>query len=142
MITAFSDACINSSSCLMQPGDEFLCLGNGSPDEILSICLAQENREMYPWTHSGMLSKNKMRGAVRQLTLVEPVKKTPMHFDCWKPTHGLARADYNITWPAWDLVYSQRYCVFINPIEFYWITTINKYFNMGCVTFRSPCINL
>jgi hypothetical protein len=27
--------------------------------------------------------------------------------------------------------------VFINPIELYWIKTINKYFNMGCVTFRS-----
>jgi hypothetical protein len=25
----------------------FLCNGNGSPDEILSICLAQENQEMY-----------------------------------------------------------------------------------------------
>jgi hypothetical protein len=43
------------SSCLMQPGEEFLqwrlkCTahGNGSPDDILSICLAQKNREMYP----------------------------------------------------------------------------------------------
>jgi hypothetical protein len=36
------------SPCLMQPGEEFLCHGNGSPDEILSICLTQENREMYP----------------------------------------------------------------------------------------------
>jgi hypothetical protein len=27
--------------------------GNGSPDEILSICLAQDNQEMYPKTHSG-----------------------------------------------------------------------------------------
>jgi hypothetical protein len=36
-------------SCLMQPCEEFLCHGNGSPDEILLIfCLAQENREMYP----------------------------------------------------------------------------------------------
>jgi hypothetical protein len=46
MSTAFSDSL--SSSRLMQPGEEFLCHGNGSPDEILSICLAQENREMYP----------------------------------------------------------------------------------------------
>jgi hypothetical protein len=29
-----------------------------------------------------------------------------------------------------------------NPIELYWIATINKYFNMGCVTFRSLCIIL
>jgi hypothetical protein len=39
--------CMHSlfSSCLMQPGEELLCHGNGSPDEILSICLAQESRE-------------------------------------------------------------------------------------------------
>jgi hypothetical protein len=35
------------SWCLLQPGEVFLCHGNGSPDKILSICLAQENREMY-----------------------------------------------------------------------------------------------
>jgi hypothetical protein len=60
--------CMHSlfSSCLMQPGEEFLCHRNDSPDEILSICLAQENREMYPKTHSGKLSKNKMPGSVRQ----------------------------------------------------------------------------
>jgi hypothetical protein len=42
--------CMHSlfSSCLIQPGEEVLCHGNGSPVEILSICLAQENREMYP----------------------------------------------------------------------------------------------
>jgi hypothetical protein len=52
--------CMHSlfSSCLMQPGEEFLCHGNGSPDnEILLNCLAQENREMYPWTHSGKLRR-------------------------------------------------------------------------------------
>jgi hypothetical protein len=38
----------------------FLCLGNGSAGDILSICFAQENREMYPWTHSGRLSKNEV----------------------------------------------------------------------------------
>jgi hypothetical protein len=54
------------SSCMMQPGEEFLCHGNGSPDEILQICLAQENREMYPKTHSGKLSKNEMPSSVRQ----------------------------------------------------------------------------
>jgi hypothetical protein len=36
------------SSCLYQTGEGILCHGNGSPDDILSICLAQENREMYP----------------------------------------------------------------------------------------------
>jgi hypothetical protein len=44
----------------------FLLYGNGSPNEILSICLTQENREMYPYTHSGKLSKNEMPGSVRQ----------------------------------------------------------------------------
>jgi hypothetical protein len=92
------------SSCLMQPDEEFLCHGNGLPDEILSICLAQENREMYPWTHSGKLSKNEMSGSVRQWTLVALVKKTSLHLDCWKTTDGLARAGYNMTWPAWALV--------------------------------------
>jgi hypothetical protein len=49
MSTAFSDACISLfSSCLMQPGEKFLCDGNGSPKEILSICLVEENQEMYP----------------------------------------------------------------------------------------------
>jgi hypothetical protein len=32
----------------MKPGEDFLCHRNGSPHEILSICLVQENREMYP----------------------------------------------------------------------------------------------
>jgi hypothetical protein len=43
-------------------------------------------------------------------------------------------------WPAWAVVQSQRYCVFINPIELYWIATVSKYVNVGCVTFRSFCI--
>jgi hypothetical protein len=60
--------CMHSlfSSCLMQPGEDFLCHGNGLPDEILSICLTQKNREMYLQTHSGKLSKNEMPGSVRQ----------------------------------------------------------------------------
>lgn len=36
------------SSCLMQTIEAFLCHGNGSPDEIFSICLSNENREMHP----------------------------------------------------------------------------------------------
>jgi hypothetical protein len=68
-----------------------------------------------------------MPGSVRQWTLVSLVKKTSVHFDCWKTTDRPARAGYNMTWPAWALVQSQRYCVFINPIELYWTATINKY---------------
>jgi hypothetical protein len=46
------------SSCMMEPCEQFLCHGNGSSDEVLSIYLAQENRQMYPYTHSVKLSKN------------------------------------------------------------------------------------
>jgi hypothetical protein len=69
-----------------------------------------------------------MPGSVRQWTLVALVKKTS--FDCWKTTDGLARAGYNMTW--------QRYCVFITPIELYWIAFINKYFNMVAWLFDHP----
>jgi hypothetical protein len=37
-------------------------------------------------------------------------------------------------------LYSHSNIVFINPIELYWIATIKKYFNMGCVTLWSLCI--
>jgi hypothetical protein len=43
-----------------------LSRGNGSLDDILSICLAQENRKMAPVTHSGRLSKNEMPGRFLQ----------------------------------------------------------------------------
>jgi hypothetical protein len=33
---------------LMQPGEEYWCQANGSPDEILLICFTHENRKMYP----------------------------------------------------------------------------------------------
>jgi hypothetical protein len=32
----------------MKAGEEFVCHGNGAAEEILLICLAEENREMYP----------------------------------------------------------------------------------------------
>jgi hypothetical protein len=36
----------------------FLCHRNGSPDEMISTRLAQDDRQMIPYTHSGGLSKN------------------------------------------------------------------------------------
>jgi hypothetical protein len=57
-----------------------------------------------PKTHSGKLSKNEMPRSVRQWTLVALLKKTSLHFDCWKTTDGLARAGYNMTWSSWALV--------------------------------------
>jgi hypothetical protein len=58
MSTAFSNAYIHSFPhvwCNLTPNFDrngfcprFLCHENGSPDEILSICLAQKNWEMYP----------------------------------------------------------------------------------------------
>jgi hypothetical protein len=35
--------------------------------------------------------------------------------------------------------HSDIVCLRINSTGLYWMATINKYFNMGCVTFRSPC---
>jgi hypothetical protein len=58
MSTAFSDACIHPA--------RFLCHENRSPDDILSICLTQEIREMYHKKHSVKLGKNEMPGSVRQ----------------------------------------------------------------------------
>jgi hypothetical protein len=60
--------CMHSifSSCLMQLGEEFLCHGNSSADEMLSICLAQENWELRPKTHFCKSSKNEMPDSVRQ----------------------------------------------------------------------------
>jgi hypothetical protein len=58
MSTAFSDACIHSFPHIWCNPVKSLCSDrNGSPDEILSICLAQGNREMWSWTRSG----NKIR---------------------------------------------------------------------------------
>jgi hypothetical protein len=82
-----------------------------------------------------------MPSSVCQWTLVAFVKKTSLYFDYLKTPEGLAWAHYNMMWPVWSLVQSQRYCVFINTIELYWIATINKYFNMGCMTFRSLYIS-
>jgi hypothetical protein len=64
MFIAFSDPLF--LSCFMHSGEEFVCHGNCSPDKMLSICLAQKNREMYPQSHSGKLSKDKVPGGVRR----------------------------------------------------------------------------
>jgi hypothetical protein len=115
-------------------------IANGSTHEVLSIRLAQENREMYPESHSGKLGKNEISGSVLQWTFVELTKNTTLHFDCWRTTDGLARAGYNLTWPAWASVQSQRHLLFINPVALSSTATINKNFNVCYVTFRSSCI--
>jgi hypothetical protein len=74
----------------MQPDEVASVTGHGSPDEILSICLAQESREICPWTHSGKISNKELPGSVRQWALVATVKKTSLHFDCLKTTDELA----------------------------------------------------
>jgi hypothetical protein len=63
--------------------------------------------------------------------------KLYLHFDCWKTIDGLARAGYNMTWPDWALVQSQRYRVVINLIDLYWTANINRYLKMGSMSFRS-----
>jgi hypothetical protein len=114
--------------------------GCGLLDETLSNYLAPKNREMQPWSPSSKFSKMEVTSSSRQWTFVAPVKKTSLLFDCLGENDGLARAGYNMTWPAWTLLQSKRYCVFIDPVELYLIVIINKYFNMGCVTFRSPVL--
>jgi hypothetical protein len=53
----------------MQPGEQYMCRGNGSPGSILLMCLAQENGEMYFKIHRVELGKKEMSGIVeRQLT--------------------------------------------------------------------------
>jgi hypothetical protein len=63
--------------------------------------------------------------------------KDILALDCWKTTDGPARSGYNMVWPVWALAWSQWYCVFVNPVEMYWTATTKRYFNVGCVTFRS-----
>jgi hypothetical protein len=48
----------------------------------------------------------------------------------------------SVRWPAWAVVHSQRYCTFISSVELHWLAAINKYCNMGSVTFRSLCVFL
>jgi hypothetical protein len=55
-------------------------------------------------------------------------KKTSLQLKCWQTTDGLARASYNVKRlrgllcsPVWP------YCVFINPVAWYWI------FNRPCI---------
>jgi hypothetical protein len=71
-----SARCVGSlfSSCLLQPAEQF------TRQHILSVCLAQENRKMYPHTHSGRLSKNEMPGNFRHWALVVlVVEKASLH---------------------------------------------------------------
>jgi hypothetical protein len=108
---------------------------------LLSICLAREDQEMYPWTYSGKSSKVEMPGSVRQWTSVAPVKKTSLHVDSSKTTDWLAlRAGYNVTSPARAIVQSQRHCVFVDAVELCWIKTISEHCNMVWVSVRSLCI--
>jgi hypothetical protein len=79
-----------------------------------------------------------MPGSVRRRTLVALVKKISLPFYCWKKLTDWR--EQVTTWPdLCGLLNSHSDVVCFYPVEFYWIATINNYFNMGCVTFRSPC---
>jgi hypothetical protein len=97
----------------------FLCHPNGLPDEILSTWLAEENRKMHPWTHSGKLSNNEMPGSFRQWTLIALVKII-LHFDCLK-TNGARRLQHDVTYVGSCTVTSilclltQRKCIELHP---------------------------
>jgi hypothetical protein len=126
MSTTFSDECTHSFSHVWCNLVEFLCQRSVLSDKM-SICLAQENQEMYPWTYSGKLNKNEMPNNGRQQTLIALVKKTSLHLDYWKATGRLEPAGYNMIWPAWATVQSKLYCVFI---------TLNKLIDL------QPSINI
>jgi hypothetical protein len=68
------------------------------------------------------------------------VKKTSLHLDCLKTSDGLAQGGYNMTWPAWAVVYSEGHGVFTNPVQLYRIVTINKHVTMSSLTFLSFCM--
>jgi hypothetical protein len=78
------------SSCLMQLREEFLCHGNGSPDEIIV--------DLFGTGELGNVSLNSVcqvkseRDARRCLTMNTrwTSKKTNFHFDRLKTTDGLA----------------------------------------------------
>jgi hypothetical protein len=60
-------------------------------------------------------------------------KRHPCTLTVWKQL-----MDWHVTCVGSCIV--TAICVFINPIKLYWISTINKYFNIGWVTFWSSCI--
>jgi ribosome modulation factor len=72
--------------------------GNGCPDEILPLCLAQQDRELCPYTHSGKQSKKEVTGSVRQRTLVALVKKTSWHLALKKTDWLTGWRDQVTTW--------------------------------------------
>jgi hypothetical protein len=77
--------------------------------------------------HSCKLRKKQILVSFRQWTPLALVKKTSLHFDRCKATAGLARPDCNMMWPEWKLMYSQRYCAFIDKIKLCLSTVINKF---------------
>jgi hypothetical protein len=133
MSTAFSDACIHSlPHVCCCPEKSFCSDGNGSPDEILWFVWNRRIGKCIP--------KLILASFVRSRYQVVFDNEHSLHL--WKRhpcTSTVERQlpdwrEQVITWR--DL----RGLLFINPIELYWIATSNKYFNMGCVTFRSPSI--
>jgi hypothetical protein len=63
-----------SDACFLCPAS---CFHSGSPDQILFICLAQENKVMYPQTHSVKLHQYMRLGCVQQWTLIVLLKRHP-----------------------------------------------------------------
>jgi hypothetical protein len=76
----------------------------------------RRTRKCISKTHSGKWSRNKMTDSFQQWTLTALVIKTSLYIDCLKTTDGL----------AW----------------LYWIATIHKCFNVGCITSRASIISI
>jgi hypothetical protein len=124
---------VRFSSTLVQPGEQFLCHQTRHCQFVWHRRNGECNLSWF-WQVTS-------EPDARQLSTVNTgctVKKTSLHSDCLQTPDGLGRAGYSITWPAWAVVQSQRYCVFVNAVELYSIATVNKHFKMGSVTFRPP----
>ena len=100
----------------------FLFHGNGLPDKIMFICLAQERQEMHPWTHSWMLSKNGILKYLWRKHVCTCPRLLQNHVTCMNSA----------------LVYSKVYISSMNPVDLIQLA-INKYLIMGGVPFLLHC---
>jgi hypothetical protein len=83
------------SVCLMQP-----CITETVRQTRFYYCFlsffASEGSGYVPLNSICKLSKNEVPDSVLQRTFVALMTKTSLHFDCLKPTYGLAREGYNM----------------------------------------------
>jgi hypothetical protein len=117
--------------------------GNGSPDEILSICLDKRIGKCIPKLILASYIRTRCQAVFDNEHSLHLWKRHPCISTVWRQL-----TDWREQVTTWrDLrrplcSHSDVVCIYINPVELYWIATINKYFNMGCMTFHSVYIGL